>query len=189
MQETCIKEATFNPKVKNYFTLLWVFISGVTIVGIVLIPIVAIIAYIISGKMLQAMSARLLERKLVVKRGIIFVVEKSIPLEKITDIALSQGPLMRIFGLYQLSFETAGQSAQGALVSLIGVNEAAAFREAILKQKDALSEKANTNTQVEASSENKELATDAPHDLAALAKSVKNIEKMMASLVENKTTQ
>ena len=61
------------------------------------------------------MSARLLERKLVVKRGILFVVEKSIPLEKITDVALSQGPLMRLFGLYRLSFETAGQSAPGGI--------------------------------------------------------------------------
>ena len=43
---------------------------------------------------------------------------------------------MRLFGLYRLSFETAGQSGHGALVSLLGVVNASEFREAILTQKD-----------------------------------------------------
>lgn len=186
MQETCIREATFNPKVKSYFTLVWVLISAITLFGIVLIPIAAILAYIVSGKMLKAMSARLLERKLVVKRGIIFVVEKSIPLEKITDVALSQGPVMRLFGLYQLSFETAGQSAQGALVSLIGVNDAAAFREAILKQKDALTEQNPATAKPAALEQKQTTVSDAPSDIAALTASVKNIENMLATLVHEK---
>ncbi|MEL0614992.1 PH domain-containing protein, partial [Marinomonas arenicola] len=78
-------------------------------------------------KILAAMSAQLLTQKLVVKRGILFKEEKSIPLEKITDVGLSQGPLMRLFGLYRLSFETAGQSGHGALVSLLGVVNSLAF--------------------------------------------------------------
>ena len=127
MENKCIKQATFNPKVRNYWTVVCVLVSAVTIVGIVLTPLVAIVVWLVSRKILNAMSARLLERKLVVKRGIIFVVEKSIPLEKITDVALSQGPVMRFFGLYRLSFETAGQSAEGALVSLIGINDAELF--------------------------------------------------------------
>ena len=138
MEEKCLLQASFNPKVKSYWTLLWVMIFAFTIVGIALTPVVALLVWIISGKMLSAMSAKLLERKLVVKRGILFVVEKSIPLEKITDVSLIQGPVMRLFGLHQLSFETAGQSGTGALVSLLGVNDANDFREAILKQKDNL---------------------------------------------------
>ena len=176
MEEKCLLQANFNPKVKNYWTLSWLILSIFTLFGIVLIPIVAAIAWFVSGKMLSAMSAKLLSRKLVVKRGIWFVVEKSIPLEKITDVALSQGPLMRFFGLHQLSFETAGQSGAGALVSLIGINDADAFREAILQQKDKLA--GDKPIAIESSPE--------PNDLAQLTTSVQNIEKMLNQLIANK---
>lgn len=176
MSEALLHTASFNPKVKTYWTLLWCIVSAFTVVGLVLVPIVAVGVWFLSGKTLAAMSARLLERKLVVKRGILFVVEKSIPLEKITDVALSQGPLMRLFGLYRLSFETAGQSAPGALVSLIGVNDSGAFREAILAQKEKLS--------------GDSIELEEPHqpidDLQSISASVSNIEKMLASLIDNK---
>jgi uncharacterized membrane protein YdbT with pleckstrin-like domain len=81
IEQKCIKQATFNPKVRNYWTVVCVLVSAVTIVGIVLTPLVAIVVWLVSRKILNAMSARLLERKLVVKRGITFVVEKSIPLK------------------------------------------------------------------------------------------------------------
>jgi putative membrane protein len=182
MKENTIASATFNPKVKTYWTLSGVLICAFTFVGIVFIPVVAILIWLISGRMLAAMSATLLERKLVVKRGIWFVVEKSIPLEKITDVALSQGPVMRMLGLYRLSFETAGASGQGALVSLIGINDAESFRETILEQKDKQSEK--TPTVTTAPSALNESAPSA--DLQALTQSVQNIEKMLQKLMADK---
>jgi putative membrane protein len=178
MQERAIEQANFNPKVKQYWTLVVVFVTAATILGIVFTPLVAIIAWLISGKVLKALSANLYERKLVVKRGILFVVEKSIPLEKITDIALSQGPLMRLFGLHKLSFETAGQSGQGALVSLVGVIDAENFRERILNQKDALRLKQDSaSVKTEPSHRNENT------DLVSLNQSVKNIENMLAELL------
>lgn len=176
MTDKCIQTVTFNPKVRAYWTLVWVMVSSITVVGIVLVPLVALLVWLFSDRILKAMSATLLDRKLVVKKGILFVVEKSIPLEKITDVALSQGPIMRLFGLYGLSFETAGQSAQGALVSLIGVNDAAGFREAILAQKDKLAGDAPEKNETVASVD----------DLQSLNQSVKNIEKMLAQLIEQK---
>lgn len=139
--ETILHTAQFDPKVKQYWLVLWLLIGTVTLFGIVLLPLIAIVVWLVSGRMLAAMSATLSEKKLVVKRGIFVRVEKSIPLEKITDVALSQGPVMRLFGIYSLSFETAGQSAAGALVSLLGVVDAEQFREAILTQKEHLVEK------------------------------------------------
>lgn len=183
MSEKCLKEATFNPKVKMYWTLTWVFISAITLVGILAIPVVAIIAWLMSDKILKALSARLLERKLVVKRGVWFVVEKSIPLEKITDVALSQGPFMRIFGLYQLSFETAGQSGAGALVALTGVNDASAFREAILAQKDNLVIDSKEN---ETSTATANIETTSNSELSELVQSVQNIEKTLTKLLADK---
>jgi len=176
MNDTVLQTATFNPKVKTYWIVVWVFVSAITVVGLPLVPIVGLIAWLISSKVLKALSAKLLERKLVVKRGVFFVVEKSIPLEKITDVALSQGPVMRFFGLYGLSFETAGQSAQGALVSLVGVNDASLFREAILAQKDKIAGDVTAKTESE----------QPVDDFQALSKSVQNIELMLAQLIEQK---
>jgi putative membrane protein len=71
-------------------------------------------------------------------------------------------------------------------VSLIGVNDAAAFREAILKQKDALTEQ-NASAAAPAAIEQKHtLESEASGDLVDLTKSVKNIEKMLETLVKEK---
>jgi putative membrane protein len=84
---------------------------------------------------------------------------------------------MRFFGLYLLSFETAGQSAEGALVSLIGINDAEIFREAILKQKDSLSGHQTATLE----------KTEAPiSDITSLTQSVQNIEKMLTEILANK---
>lgn len=179
MSESILKTASFNPKVKSYWITLGVITCLVCLVGIPLIPIVALIIWIVAGRMLKAMSAVLLERKLVVKRGVFFKEEKSIPLEKITDVGLSQGPLMRLFGLYRLSFETAGQSGHGALVSLLGVENASEFREAILTQKDNLAETKPSKAKADEPQSQVEL-------LRALTYSVKNIEQMMVTLLDEK---
>ena len=109
-----------------------------------------------------------------------FKEEKSIPLEKITDVGLSQGPIMRMFGLYRLSFETAGQSGHGALVSLLGVENASEFREAILEQKD------NLTTSTPAKSSNEESPQSQLELIRALTYSVKNIENMLVTLIDEK---
>ena len=132
---------------------------------------------VISNRTLAAMSATITERKLVVKRGIFHKEEKSIPLEKITDVAMVQGPLMRVFNLYRLSFETAGQSAQGALVSLLGIDDAANFRETILSQKDAISV---TGTSTSGQSEDKQ------SEMSVLIDSVKRIEGLLEALLKEK---
>ena len=179
MSELALKTASFNPKVKSYWITLGVITCLVCLVGIPLIPIVALIIWLVAGRMLKAMSAVLLERKLVVKRGVFFKEEKSIPLEKITDVGLSQGPLMRLFGLYRLSFETAGQSGHGALVSLLGVVDASEFREAILTQKDNLAETKPSKAKADEPQSQVEL-------IRALTYSVKNIEQMLVTLLDEK---
>ena len=176
MSELALKTASFNPKVKSYWITLGVITCLVCLVGIPLIPIVALIIWIVAGRMLKAMSANLLERKLVVKRGVFFKEEKSIPLEKITDVGLSQGPLMRLFGL---SFETAGQSGHGALVSLLGVVNASEFREAILTQKDNLTAEQPAKAKQDESQSQVEL-------IRSLTYSVKNIEQMLVTLLDEK---
>jgi len=176
MAEKILRSASFNPKVKTYWLISLLIVSGLTVIGIPLLLISIPIMLFISERMLRAMSADLTERKLVVKRGVFFKVEKSIPLEKITDVAMSQGPLMRALGLFSLSFETAGQSGQGALVSMLGIDDAADFREAILNQKDNCSTSSRTDT-----SHSEQPASE----LTELTESVKRIEKMLATLINS----
>ena len=81
--------------------------------------------------------ATLTEQTLIVKKGLFNRIEKTIPLEKITDLALKQGPIMRLMGLNSLSVETAGASgSQSALVSLIGIVDTFEFRDTVLAQRD-----------------------------------------------------
>jgi len=177
MSEKIIVNATFNPAVKTYWLISLLLVSTITVVGIPLLIISIPLFFLISSKVLAAMSATVTERKLVVKRGVFHKEEKSIPLEKITDVAMVQGPLMRVFNLYRLSFETAGQSAQGALVSLIGINDADSFRETILAQKDKLLT-GNSDTQEHKSHENS--------DMKALIESVKRIELLLEKALNEK---
>lgn len=177
MSERIILSATFNPAVKTYWLISLLLVSTISIVGIPFLIISIPVFFLISSKVLAAMSAVVTERKIVVKRGVFNKEEKSIPLEKITDVAMVQGPLMRLFNLYRLSFETAGQSAQGALVSLIGINEADTFRETILAQKDKLLTK---------TSEAPEQNTDENSDMKALIESVKRIEQLLEQALESK---
>jgi len=62
--------------------------------------------------------------------------EKNVPLDRITDLGLVQGPIMRLFDIEALSVETAGQSSPGALVTLAGIRDGREFRDAVLRQRD-----------------------------------------------------
>ncbi|GFD90635.1 membrane protein [Tenacibaculum sp. KUL152] len=177
MSERIIISATFNPAVKTYWLISLLLVSTITVVGIPVLIISIPLFFLISSKILAAMSAIVTERKLVVKRGVFNKEEKSIPLEKITDVAMVQGPLMRVFNLYRLSFETAGQSAQGALVSLIGINDAEAFRETILAQKDKLLTGNNAMP---------EQKTDENNDMKVLIACVKRIELLLEKALDSK---
>jgi putative membrane protein len=177
MSEKILASAAFDPKVKAYWMVSWIFLCGITVVFIPLIPIAIILVLFIGQRMLNAMSAELTERKLVVKRGILFKVEKSIPLEKITDVGMIQGPLMRAFGLQTLNFETAGQSGAGALVSMLGIIQAADFREKILAQKDRLQDSLKVNKD----------APSAPlqnAEMVDLIQSVKRIESLLEKVID-----
>ncbi|MEE4202158.1 MAG: PH domain-containing protein [Halieaceae bacterium] len=170
MNEKPLLSASFDPKVKTYWLIFAFLLGFMTVIGIVLLPLVVIVGWQVAQRMLDAMSAELFARKLVVKRGVLFRVEKSIPLEKITDVGLTQGPLMRAMGLYRLDLETAGQSGSGALVSLLGVIDAAQFRERVLAQKDRLQLSGDQGGERHAESD----------QLSGILESVRNIERMLA---------
>ena len=106
---------------------------------IVTIPLALLIALgyrIWLNRVVASWSAVLTNRSLHVRKGIWNKTEKTIPLEKITDLSSIEGLVMRWAGIKRLGIETAGQSGPGALVSLLGVVDSDAFRGLVLDQRD-----------------------------------------------------
>jgi putative membrane protein len=107
-----------------------------TILGIVLVPFWFLFGGIVTRRYLKSYRCTLTTRSLKVAKGILVRVEKTVPLDRITDLGLVQGPIMRLFDIEALSVETAGQSSQGSLIQLAGIKEGRRFRDAVLKQRD-----------------------------------------------------
>ena len=137
-KDPIIRSAEFNPSVCTYWLLSGALTLTFTVIGIPLLLIWFPVGKIFTRRYLERMSCELTSKALKVNKGILVRVEKTIPLEKITDMGMVQGPIMRHFGLHKLMVETAGQSGAGALVSLTGIVAAKEFREAVLAQRDAL---------------------------------------------------
>ena len=136
-------EAEFDPKIKSYYLWSTTLIFCLTVV---LIP-VAVIYLLVGGWLIQKhinnLGCTLSERTLEIKKGILNKTESTIPLEKITDLQMFQGPIMRYFGLRGFKVETAGQSSGpgGSLVNMIGIVNAVDFRKAVLDQRDQLAKR------------------------------------------------
>lgn len=135
-EERVIWEAEFNPRVTTYWLLSGALILTATIAGIVLVPLWFILGWVVTGRYLASHRCTLTNRSVKVARGVFVRSEKTVPLDRITDIGLVQGPVMRLFGIEALSVETAGQSSVGALIQLAGIENGRQFRDAILKQRD-----------------------------------------------------
>jgi len=70
-------------------------------------------------------------------------VEQQVPLEKLQDLKLSQTWLGRQFGVWSVSMETAGQSAQaGPELSLVGLDNPREFKQRCLAQRNVVAGKA-----------------------------------------------
>lgn len=139
--ERIIRTAEFDPKVCTYWLVSGVVLMTVIVVGIPFIPFFIIFGLTFTKRYLTSMECVLTDKALKFKKGIFTQIEKTIPLEKITDMGMVQGPIMRSFDLHTLSVETAGQSGPGALLSLTGIVDAQGFRESVLAQRDAISSK------------------------------------------------
>jgi uncharacterized membrane protein YdbT with pleckstrin-like domain len=139
--DVLLKAATFDGKLKTYWYLMIALTFVVSVVGIVILPL-----WLLGWgrwyvrRSFEALKCELHERTLVVKRGIFFRVEKTIPLDKIQDLTVKEGPLLRWLGLRSLKIETAGQGTPGASeADLVGIVNPMDFRDEVLRQRDAMS--------------------------------------------------
>ena len=138
-RDEVLREAKFDPKLKTYWFLNGVWLLLVTVIGIPLLPLwVFGLGQFVSRRRYENLRAHLGTRTLYLRSGYLFKTEKHIPLDRIQDLTLREGPILRALGLVSLTVETAGQSQQGTPdASLAGLLEAPAFRDAVLEQRDA----------------------------------------------------
>lgn len=140
-KERILREAEFSPTVVRYHVLASVVGLALIVIGIPLIPIVAPFVYWYYTRYYRRLRVVLTARELKVRRGIMMVEEKSIPLEKITDLAVYQGPVMRYMDLKGIKVETAGQTSAGtALVQIVGIVDTDGFRDLVLEQRDRIAD-------------------------------------------------
>ncbi len=131
-----IKDAEFNDAVTTYWLLNGILLCIVTVIGIPFLLIWLIVGKFFTRKYLASHRCTLTDKSLKVSKGILTKVEKTVPLDRITDMGIVQGPIMRYFGIEALSVETAGNSSGASLVQLTGIKDGRAFRDLVLAQRD-----------------------------------------------------
>lgn len=132
--------ARFNPLIRPYLVVTIGLTMAFTIIGI---PLAAIwfcgVGQWWARHYFDLLQCELGDRTLRFRKGILFQVEKTIPLENIQDVTFIEGPLLRHFHLSTLKFETAGHSAgQANDMHLTGIVDAHEFRNRIIEAREAL---------------------------------------------------
>ena len=132
--------AEFDPAIARHGKLYVTLILAVTLVGIIAIPFWLPLSRWYFREYMKRISARLTTQAVEITKGVFFRSEATIPLDRITDVRLHDGPLMRHCKLRGLRIETAGQSGQEASSegNLVGIVSAEAMRDAILKQRQLI---------------------------------------------------
>lgn len=134
-----LREASFDrAAIKKYYLWQPTIVMACTIVLIPVIPFVLLAVVLLMDKYLDRLSCTLTDRTLEIRKGLLNRIESTVPLEKVTDLMMFQGPIMRMLGLHGFRLETAGQSAgaTGYLVNMIGISDTPGFRKAVLAQRD-----------------------------------------------------
>ena len=130
-----IVSVEFDPKVKVYWWLGAMLGQVATVIGIPLAFLWLIIGMPIHQKQFEGLACSLTDRSLNIRMGWLFKKQQNIPLDKLTDVSIHEGPILNAFGVVRMHFETAGS----APFILTGVKGGPQFRDLVLKQRDSLS--------------------------------------------------
>ena len=106
----------------------------VTVVGIIAMVVWIPFGWIVHKKQFEHMSGALTDRSINMRIGWLFKKQQNIPLDKLTDVSIHEGPILNAFGVVRMQFETAG----AAPFILTGVKNSDQFRDLVLQQRDSL---------------------------------------------------
>ncbi len=156
LESNLIQKAEFNPSIKTYILLVVAIFLTISVVGI---PILFIwflgLGQYMGRRYYENLSCELTDRHLEFKKGVLFKIEKTIPLENIQDLTFIENPFLSLLDLRILKIETAGQSnPQGSDMKLIGILDSLDFKKKVLHQRELLhvenkSKDIETNTSTE----------------------------------------
>jgi membrane protein YdbS with pleckstrin-like domain len=130
-------------RVARYFY--WAHILFILLVGIWFFGaglVVAVIYAITLGTWLPKKQAENLRywldgSTLRVDSGVYFLKRKSIPLDRVTDVALVQGPLLRWCDLWALHIQTAGMGGHSVAEAILyGLDKPEEIRDELIKVRD-----------------------------------------------------
>lgn len=147
--------ADFNPQIKTYLLIVIALIMTISLIGIPFLIIWFLgLGQYYSKRYYENLICELTTRNLTFKKGVMFKVEKTIPLENIQDLTFIENPLLKAFDLRILKIETAGQSnPQGSDMKLIGIIGSSEFKNKVLKQRELLNSEVSASTEVNLSSQ------------------------------------
>ncbi len=136
--EPILIKAEFNPIVKTYIML---YVFGFLVITIIGIPLAIIwlcgVGQWYSKHFYDKLYCVLTEKHLRFRMGILFTIDKTIPLENIQDLTFYEGPVLKHYNLAMLKVETAGQADKsGNHMKLVGVVDAHLFRSTVLDQRE-----------------------------------------------------
>ncbi len=143
-EQKVIQQAEFNPGIRKYILHMIAFFLLISVAGIPLLLVWYLgLGQYVSRRYYENLECRLTEGHLEFKKGVLFRVEKTIPLENIQDLTFIDNPFLRWFDLRILKIETAGSSnAQGSDMKLIGIVDTPTFKEKVLEQRKVIRNKA-----------------------------------------------
>lgn len=129
-------------KVAKYFawsTAMWILGLGVWFLGLGVV--LAFLYWLIfcpwlPRRQAQTLKYRLDGTTLRLDRGAWFFSRHAVPLDRVTDITLFQGPLMRRCGIWCLQVQTAGAGDRPAEYTLYGVADAERVRDHLMCVRD-----------------------------------------------------
>jgi len=100
-------------RVYRYLLVLSTLAVAMTIIGVLLIPLWYYkIGPWVVRRQVDSLRYWLDGGTLRINEGFIFLKQKAIPLDRVTDVVLAQGPLLRRYGLWTLAIQTAGMGPQ-----------------------------------------------------------------------------
>ncbi|MEQ8425130.1 MAG: PH domain-containing protein [Cyclobacteriaceae bacterium] len=140
LESLTLQRAEFSPKIKTYILLVVAFFMTISVAGIPLLIIWFLgLGQYVGKRYYDHLACTLTDRHLEFKKGVLFRVEKTIPLENIQDLTFIENPLLKFLDLRVLKIETAGQSnPHGSDMKLIGIVNPIEFKDKVLKQRELL---------------------------------------------------
>ena len=137
-EQRMLASAQFDSRLIIYWWIMANFVLLCTVIGIVAMVVWIPFGYFVHKKQYENLGMDLTDRSLNVRQGWLFKKQQNIPLDKITDMAVIEGPILSALGLCHLAIETAGGSGGGGSASLTGVVDALGFRDLVLRQRDGI---------------------------------------------------